>query len=189
MLSLDEESGLFERFWNNAPPKVRGHALRLMGHWLHDQKEGLDAATAERLQRLWERRLSVAQASQDRGLYRDETAKFGWWFCSRKFAGDWAIQQLESALEIAGHAEPEHEIYEQLAAAAPQRPNESVRCLERMVLGTNDLWQISTYEKDIRTVLKAAVDSASDAAAIARNLANALGRRGLLQFRDFAKSG
>jgi len=192
MLSPDEESGLFEHFWKNAPPKVRSHALWQIGRWLHDQKEDLDAATAERLQRLWERRLSIAQASEDRGLYRDEIAKFGWWFCSRKFAEDWAIQQLQSALEIAGHAEPEHEVYEQLAAAAPQRPNESVRCLERMVLNTldtNDLWRISAYEKNIRTVLRAAVDSARDAAAIARNLANALGRRGLLQFRDFAKGG
>jgi hypothetical protein len=108
MLSPDEESCLFERFWNDAPPKIRSHALWQIGRWLYDQKDGLNAATAERLQRLWERRLSVAKASADRGHYRDEMAKFGWWFCSRKFEGAWAIQQLESALEIAGHAEPEH---------------------------------------------------------------------------------
>jgi hypothetical protein len=186
LLSPEEENGTLQRFWEKASPKVRGHALWFVGRSTFSLKEGLQAATAERLKRLWEQRLSVAQASADKEQYQDEVAKFGWWFCSGRFPDDWSLQQLESALAIANTVEPDFEIYRRLAAVSSARPQQSVRCLERMVLNDKAFWQISAHATDIRKTLESALGSGGLAAGVARNIANVLGRRGIVQFRDLA---
>lgn len=172
---------LWERFWSNAQVDVRRHGLWFLGRSLYDANETLEAELLARLRSLWERRLSVARAADSLGDYAAEIAQFGWWFCSGKFSEDWALEQLESALEFAGYVDPDQLVFAGLAEASKRKPLESVRCLEKVIAKAN-LWQLSAYDKDIRQVLTAAMHSGADAMALATGLINALGRRGMLQF-------
>ena len=112
-----------------------------------------------------------------------EIAQFGWWFWSGKFPEEWAIQQLEAAIDFAGHAEPDHLIYEKLATLCGRLPGEAVSSVAKL-LATTGPWQISAHEKDVRKVLEAAVRSGGSAKDAALKLVNALGARGILNFRD-----
>ncbi len=159
------------------------HALWNLGRWIYDGKEPLDAALSKRLMSLWEGRLYIAKAPGDRDAYHGEIAQFGWWFCSGKFPEGWAIQQLEAAIDFAGHAEPDHLIYEKLATLCGRLPGEAVSSVAKL-LATTGPWQISAHEKDVRKVLEAAVRSGGSAKDAALKLVNALGARGILNFRD-----
>jgi hypothetical protein len=143
----------------------------------------LDVALSKRLMSLWERRLAVAKASGDRDTYHREIAQFGWWFCSEKFPEEWAVQQLQAALDFAGHAEPDHAIYEKLATMCVRLPSEAVSLLAKLVVTTNP-WQIGAHEKEVRTVIEAAIRSGGSAKEAALKLVNALGIRGILTFLD-----
>jgi hypothetical protein len=183
IVAADEKAGLLDRFWIGASPEIRRHALWILGRWIYDAKEPLDVALNIRLMSLWERRLSIAKASGDRDTYHREIAQFGWWFCSEKFPEEWAVQQLQAALDFAGHAEPDHAIYEKIATMCVRLPNECVSLLTKLVVMTNP-WQIGAHEKEVRRVLEAAVRSGGTAKETALKLVNALGIRGILTFLD-----
>ncbi|MGD1028936.1 hypothetical protein [Candidatus Binatus soli] len=187
IVSAEEKHGLFDRFWLGASVKVRRYALWNLGRWIYNGTEPLDVALSKRLMSLWERRLSIAQASGNRDAYHGEIGQFGWWFCSEKFPEGWAIRQLQGAIDFAGHAEPDHLIYEKLAALCVRLPGESVSSLAKL-LATASPWQISAHEKDVRKVLEAAVGSGGSARDEAVKLVHALGARGILNFRDLANN-
>jgi len=183
IIGVDERDGFFDRFWIGAPAEVRRHALWNLGRWIYNWKEPLDAALKKRLMSLWERCLSTAEESGDRDSYRREIAQFGWWFCSEKLPEEWAIEQLQAALDFAGRAEPDHLIYEKLATMCLRLPGDSVNLLAKLVAMTSP-WQIGAHEKDVWKVLETAVDSGGSAKDEALKLVNALGARGILNFRD-----
>lgn len=174
---------LWNRFWSNASGDVRKHALWYFGRLLYDAKDAIDAELLARLQILWSERLSVANAAGNPGNYAAEIAQFGWWFCSKKFAEEWAIGQLELALDFASHVDPDQFIFGSLAEASNRRPLESVRCLGKLLAKTNQ-WHVSAYEKQIGEVLKTARDAGGDSQSMARTINDALMRRGVLKFRD-----
>ena len=148
------------------------------------QREGaIGRGLKKRLMSLWEQSLIIAKASGDRDAYHGEIAQFGWWFCSEKFPEEWAIEQLQAAIDFAGHAEPDHLIYEKLATLCVRSPGESVRSVAKL-LATAGPWRIWAHEKDVRKVLEAAVGSGGSAKDEALKLVNALGARGILNFRD-----
>jgi hypothetical protein len=183
IVSADERDGLFDRFWLGASSEVRRYALWNIGRWIYHGKEPLDTALSKRLMSLWEHRLSIAKASGDRDAYAGEIAQFGWWFCSEKFQERWAVQQLQAAIDFAGRAEPDQLIYEKLASLCVRWPSESVSSIAKL-LATTGPWQISAHERDVRTVLEAALGSGRSAKDVALKLINALGARGILNFRD-----
>ena len=99
-ISLTEEDSLVNRFFATSPAVLRAHAIRFVGHSLRSTEEELEPTLVERLTKLWERRLAVAQAAGSRESFVDEIAEFGWWFASGKFDDDWAIHQLRQVLEF-----------------------------------------------------------------------------------------
>jgi len=95
------------------------------------------------------------------------------------------MEQLGSALEFAGYADPDHLLYGTLAEASTAEPQRAAACLDKLLVKANP-WELSAYEKDIRQALSAAKEAGGDAAAVANKVVNNLAQRGLLKFRDLA---
>lgn len=182
-IANDESDALWVRFWSTAPAEVRKHALWFLGRLLYDAKEPPDGQLTIRLQDLWKQRLAAAGAADNPEAHVAEISQFGWWFCSKKFSEDWALEQLEAALQFSGYADPDHLVFGALAEAAEKRPLESVRCLEKLISKANE-WHLTAYEKDLRRVLVASKGAGGEAVLVMARVVNALARRGMLKFRD-----
>jgi predicted transcriptional regulator len=191
-LEISSSDGVIERFFARASDRARGWALESTGRWLwqvKSKKEPVSPEVLERLKRLWEWRCSEFSRSDDPGAFAREAAAFVWWFRSRAFEDSWAVSQLNRALMSAVHGDPNvlrdapYVTLETLAALCKEFPLDTVRCLQQL-LTRADQWHVGAFEKDIRKVLSQALISSVEAKTVAEQSIVALGRRGLLQFRD-----
>ena len=110
-------------------------------------------------------------------------AAFGWTFASGELGDSWLLRQLEATLNIAGRTAIDHQVVEQLASLAEEYPSDTMRCVELMVAGADEEWQIHHWAPNIELVLAAAMQSADEnAAQDARVFINRLATSGFLQF-------
>ena len=117
---LDLGDPLLDQFFKNASDKVRGRALGYMGRSLQDADRQVPTETLERLTALWQWRVASGYAEPQE--HTDEMAAFGQWFASDKFIEDWALDGLESSLNISGKIDFDHQVAEQLAKFAHKFP-------------------------------------------------------------------
>jgi hypothetical protein len=187
-LEMDDPEGLLSRFWRKAPETVRAHALGFIGRRIESTKSPIPHEILERLKFLWERRLAIAKESP--GSHKKEMTAFGWWFISGKFEGNWVMAQLIEALKISSKMDISESVVEKLASLSQQMPNETIKCLELLVKGDRDGWDIDIWRGHARIVLASALQSRSEeASTTAENLIHFLGSRGYLDFRDLLKKG
>jgi len=180
-LSLAE----LDPFFLRAPAQLRGHALSYVGRSLCSDPESLSPEGSALLRELWEwRRTEAAPATKADA--RAELSAFGWWFTSKKFPEDWALQELTAVLGLTRWAEPYDAVLEHLAALAPQEAGLAVSLLAKMVEGDHDGWAIRRgWRKAPRSILETALRSADQSARqAAEQLINRLGALGFLQYRD-----
>lgn len=127
----------------------------------------------------------AAHTSQSFEIFRSEMGAVGWFFALLKFGGAWALTQLRRSLEISGHADPDREVVECLAALAPEHPLTTVECLGMMADGDKEGWRIQYWGNLVWIILSAALrsdDVAAQEYAVA--LINRLGSRGFLEYQD-----
>lgn len=185
-IQADGSDLTWDSFWSNAPAESREHAIWFLGRSLYDAKENLAPELLARLQALWESRVSAARAATEPADHVREIVQFGWWFCSGKFPEEWTLEQLESALTLAGHVTPDHFVLEALAGVAGRDPVHAVRCLEKMIDETDRL-QLRVHEKEMRQILVEAKKAGGEARTILTHVVNALARIGMPQFRDLSE--
>lgn len=184
-LDLDDPGGLLARFYANAPDALRAHALKFAGRSLHGTKDQVASEILDRLQMLWDRRLSAARTAASPLSHVGELAAFGWWFASAKFDDTWATTQLAEVLKLAGKVEPDHLVVERLAAIAAEMPRQAVECLGLMIEGDTEARAIYAGREHARTILATAIQGTdSEAQRAAVDLVHRMGARGHLEFRD-----
>jgi hypothetical protein len=171
--SVGGADAIWSRFWSNAPVAVRLHALWYLGRLLYDAESALDSELLTRLRNLWAWRLSIAEESGAPEDYAAEIAQFGWWFCSKKFPLDWAMEQLWSALGFAGYADPDHLLFKVPVEASSVARLGTALCLEKLVVKAN-MWELSAYEKDLRQILCVAKAAGGEAAIVMNRIVNTL---------------
>ena len=175
---------IWKEFWKNASPKLKGQALDYIGRSFEATKEPAPTEIKERVVRLWETRLKETQAATDKTSYLDEMASFGWWFNSGKFDPQWAIKQLQAALEITPKIDAAHLIMKQLSKCVQQWPVEVMKCL-LLLIRTDDPWAIHMWREEAKEVLSLAVQSNQpEAVTLAENIIHELGSLGHLEFGD-----
>jgi hypothetical protein len=114
-----------------------------------------------------------------------ELVSFGWWFASKQFDETWATEQLKQSLELAGQADPDHLVVEQLVKAAESTPLAAVQCLNLMIVGDVEGWHIHGWREEARSIILAALTSNDEEARRAGEaLVNRLGARGHLDFQS-----
>lgn len=187
-LAIDDPRGLLNRFWSQAPESIRAHVLDFIGRKFENIQGPVPPEVLERLKFLWVSRLSIAKESP--ASHKKEMAAFGWWFISGKFEDGWLMAQLIEALKISNKMEISESVVEKLASLVQQMPHETVKCLELLVKGDRNGWDIDMWRGHARIILASALQSGNKGAATtAENLIHYLGSRGYPDFRDLLKKG
>jgi hypothetical protein len=127
-LGLDDDGGLLRRFLSDSHPDVRRHAVGFVGRSLEGDEE-LPEEVIRRFQELWS--IYWDSIGKQDAQEKPDAWLFGPWFSSGRFPAPWALEQLESFLEVTPTPEPEHAIAEQLAKIAQADIERAVRILFR----------------------------------------------------------
>jgi hypothetical protein len=100
------------------------------------------------------------------------------------------MPQLIEALKISGKMEISESVVEKLASFAQPMPYKAAKCLELLVKGDRDGWDIDMWRGHARIILAAALQSSNkEASKAGENLIHYLGSLGYLEFRDLLKIG
>lgn len=140
----------------------------------------------QRLQRLWECRVSQVKSAKENNAQASDLKFFSWWFTSGKFDSNWALAQLKDVIRLVKDIDYDNHLLNHLVALAPSMPLSVVECLSLMAdeLRSGD-WSLSYYQKDSRTILLTALQSGDETShRLAENLINRLLARGIADFRD-----
>jgi len=159
-LTFDSHRQMLRRYYQNGPASVRIHLMRFLARSISSTNP-LDTAVAERLRKLWESRVQAVRNGADAA----ELTAFGEWFGAGKLGDDWDLQQLITALSLAGRIESEHEALPRLAALAPAHTNTCMTALEAWTRTSPHPWMLQQHEESIRAILKAGIASGDAAAA------------------------
>src|SRR5262249_21982664 len=153
--------------------------MRFIGISLENTAEEVASDILERLKAFWFLRVRHLKTSQDvRGF--EELAEFGWWFASGKLALEWTVEQLSTAIALAGRVEPESQVLEKLAAVASDIPLRAVQLLRAMIERAAEPTRILVWTDEIRGILTTALDSKQRRAAeMATDLIHELGARNI----------
>ena len=89
--------------------------------------------------------------------------------------------QLLAALRISGKVDPDDDVVEGLLRLVEAKPKEVVACLDLMVRGDREGWDIYGWREQAKTILAKALRT--DVAA-AEDLIHYLGSRGHMEFRE-----
>ena len=161
--------------------------MEFLGESLRNTKDTVSPEILQRVKKYWERRLKAAKKAPD--LCRSEMVAFGHWFVSGKFEDNWAIQQLASALKIAGETYPDDMVVERLATLALTMPLEATHCLEAIIKGDRDGWLIYDWTDHAKAILTTALRCTNKIAVeAAEDLVHYMGSRGYHEFRDILPS-
>lgn len=175
---LNDEFGvnLFNNFWNIKNPLIRAHALTFVGESLYYTKEEINPTILERLISLWEKRLVNAKLSDNKENIKDELESFGWWFASNKFDESWNIKQLKDSLALYGQIDLDHEVIKILVGLIDKYTKDVLLCLDLMVKGDNEGWNIYRWKEEIKEILMKAINT--NEKELAKKIINYLGTRG-----------
>ncbi len=182
-LEMDEPEGLFNRFWNEAPATVRGHAIEFIGRSLKNTVGKVPPEVLLRLRNLWETR--HGEAEKEPGKHSEEMGSFSWWFYSEKFDDKWAINQMMRALEISGKTQSDNLIMERLAVLVDKMPKEAIQCLELIARHDREGWSILGWRDYTRTILTKAFQSSDPKIReVVKHLVNYLLSRRYYEYQD-----
>jgi len=178
------EAGPLRQFYANAPDKLRGNATSFIGRTLKNDTGNIPSDIMERLQNLWEARVTSAKDAADASSFQKELTEFGWWFVSQKSTDEWSIQQLLGVLKITKKIDPDLWVVERLAELSVNMPLETVQCLDLILEGDEKGWGVMGWKDDARKVLATVLASGDAAArALAQRVVHKLGGRGYFEFR------
>lgn len=147
---------MLRRFYQDAPTAARVALMRFLGRSI--QQSDISTAVAERLSDLWEARLHAVQDDAD----PSELAEFGEWFAAGKLGDDWELQQLLTALRLAGHIESAYLVLPRLASMAAAHTRECVEILQAWIAGQPDPFSLQQQDASMRVILTAGLGSNDD---------------------------
>lgn len=184
-LDPDDGTGLFSKFWSKAPGILRAYALHIIGFNLCHSDRSIPSDVTDRLRRLWESRLTIVKNND---ATPDELKEFGWWFASGKFDENWSIKQLIDVLGLVGEVELDFGVLKILAVSASQNPNDAIQCLNLIIRGKRNKWQLHSWRNEIKSIIGTAL-KCNDlvAAKAAKELTNYLSSLGYLEYKDLLK--
>lgn len=186
-IPLDRSGTLLGDFFAQAPAAVRAHAVEAAGHRM--RRDGaVPDEVRERLARLWERRLAVAEAvpDEERAAFVPEVVYFGSWFAAGVFEDRWALRQLLRGLDLARAGRPRYLVVERLVALSATWPRESVEALELLTdVDPEDPAAIGSWDGEETILTRAKASDDARARAAAGRVARKLVAQGQVAFRRF----
>ena len=148
------ENGLLADLLIVADEGLRRSVLEAVGRGLTPDGPPLEDSVLQRLLALWNSRVDAVRSKPS-----GELSAFGRWFCSSQILLDVRVQGLRDALALSGHAEPAHQVVEQLAAVSSELPREAAELLGRMAEREDDGWRFTLWDESASQIIKASVAS------------------------------
>lgn len=184
-LNPDDSNGLFSKFWSKAPGNLRGYALNHIGFNLNRGDDPITPDVLDRLKHLWEARIASIKMHNAES---NELREFGWWFASGKFDENWSMKQLIDVLGLVGEIELDFGVLKKLTIFASQNPGDAIQCLELIIRGKQNKWQIHTWRNEIKSIIGTVLKCGDPSAAkSATSLTNYLSSLGYLEYKDLLK--
>lgn len=179
---LDDAKGraLLEKFWEIAPARVRGNAIRFLGNTLEDRSLEVSDDRRQSLEDLWSQRLSSGASDN-----AEELSYFGSWFASGRFPAAWSLQKLRETIAQSRALKDREDVLGALPAYAAAEPLLSIEALRDLVDLSKEPWAINYKEEEISQTLALVAASGDDRAReLARECVDVLAARGYLSFRN-----
>jgi hypothetical protein len=191
VLKLGESDLLLERFFAKAPAYNQQAFMRQIGWRLRYGKFEVDTDLLERLQKLWEWRISEVRNALPTDSQSSDLKWFRWWFASRKFNSNWAIAQLMEVLRLAKQIDFDKDVLHHLVTLASSMPLATVECLGLMADSIQgDKWFLSSDQDYSRAILSTALQSGDEETRkAAKELINRLLARNYADLRDLLSDG
>ena len=102
----------------------------------------------------WERRLAIAECSDDPDAFRTELGAIGQWCLPEPIDDDWLADQLFAMLEAGFVPTDAFSVVDWLAKIAPRNVDRAVKILSALLRNPRvDQWAYMTQREPIRTVL------------------------------------
>jgi hypothetical protein len=163
VLKLGESDLLLERFFAKAPAHNQQAFMREIGRRLRCGKFEVDTDLLERLQKLWEWRVSEVRNALPSDSQSSDLKWFRWWFASRKFNSNWAIAQLMEVLRLAKQIDFDKDVLHHLVTLGSSMPLATVECLGLMADSIQgDKWFLSSDQDYSRAILSTALQSGDE---------------------------
>jgi hypothetical protein len=184
-LNPDDSNGFLSKFWSKAPSSIREYALNRIGFNLHHSDDPIQPDVLNRLKHLWESRIASIKMHNAES---NELKEFGWWFVSGKFDEVWSMKQLIDVLSLVGEVKLDFGVLKKLTESASQNPRDVIQCLELIIRGKQNKWQIHTWRDEIKSIIGTVLKCSDPSAAkSATSLTNYLGSLGYLDYKDLLK--
>lgn len=179
-IEIEDENGIFTKFWNKANSEQRRYALSFIGRIIKDKPFNHET-TINRLQKLWD----YCEGKVENGDNL-ELSTFGWWFASNQLDENWRVKKLLNVLEYTTKIEAVNYVYDKLLDIVKKLPKETVKILEKLLINYSGRTMDNYFEegkvKQILSIAISSSDNESKEAAI--NLINRLLAKGYNFFND-----
>jgi hypothetical protein len=179
---LSDQPGreLLSKFWQTAPARTRGQAIRFLGNTLEDRSVELSAERLEQLQTLWADRISAQ--TEDKA---EELSYFGSWFASGRFPAAWSLPKLRETIAQSRALKDREDVLGALPSTAPAEPLLTAQALRDLIDISKEPWAIDYKEDEIKQTLALLSTSGNEQAIeLARECVDVLASRGYLSFRN-----
>ena len=183
VLSCADE--LWQKFWEEAPDRIRKEAIEFIGRMLRDPSNSFEVETIKKLCDLLEDRLKKIEAIDEKERSGEEFTAFGWWFECEVIEEEWLLEQLERVLILTkGRIDWGHKVVERLNKMFEKHPKKVLVVLRKMSDGDYEGWSMISNKEVYEDVLRRALKSEnSEVKSCADDFVNHLGAMGYQEFR------
>lgn len=179
------DRGLLEEFFERAGDELSAGVLGFVGRALRNTPGDLSAPIRQRMEELFEWRLTVGEAAPEQ--HQLEIGSFGIWFSSGKLEDAWSLEMLQRVVDLVGAPAFGHSVVDRLVDVARTDPVAAVDLLAGMLARPENEWDDSAWRDSAEEILSIARDSGvPEVGSSMREIVDLYVRRGRTEFRVFA---
>lgn len=185
----DYPEALLNRFFQNAPARLRQHVMWFMGRQL--RRAGIPEGATARGIKYWESRLATAEAAENKEPFISELGSISGWLHDTDLDPKWVLQQMIQMLRAGFAPNPPYSVTEYVAKVADEHPAEAVTVMDLLFRHPKtDQWAYTTQQAAIRKVLEAGIATGDPAvAATVERVISFLVSQGESSFLDLSATG
>lgn len=182
---LSSADELWQKFWEDAPDRIRKEAIEFIGRILRDRSNSIEPDIIKRFCDLFEDRLKKIEGIDEKERSGEEFTAFGWWFEGEVTEEEWLLEQLERVLILTkGRIDWNHKVVERLNKMFEKYPKKVLAVLRKICDGDYEGWSMISNKKVYEDVLRRALKSKnSEVKSCADDFVNHLGAMGYQEFR------
>ena len=182
---LSSADELWQKFWEDAPDRIRKEAIEFIGRMLRDRSNSFETDIINRFCELLEERLKKIEGIDEKERSGEEFTGFGWWLESEDIEEEWLLEQLERVLNLTkGRIDWDHKVVERLNNMFEKYPQKVLTVLRKMCDGDYEGWSMISNKEVYEDVMRRALKSEnSEVKLCADDFVNHLGAMGYQEFR------